>query len=131
MKIFSKKIAILIGITIFLMILQISGLFAPVDSEYLTILQRIKNLVKKEKNIKIISVGIDTPTLKKIGPWPLSFKYYLKVIEFLSKGGVTGVQFQTKGYGESKPVAHNTKPDGSDNPEGRAKNRRVEIKILD
>jgi len=50
---------------------------------------------------------------------------------FVSKGVVTGVQFQTKGYGESKPVAHNTKPDGSDNPEGRAKNRRVEIKILD
>jgi outer membrane protein OmpA-like peptidoglycan-associated protein len=50
---------------------------------------------------------------------------------FVSKGGVTGVQFQTKGYGETKPVAHNTKPDGSDNPEGRAKNRRVEIKILD
>jgi outer membrane protein OmpA-like peptidoglycan-associated protein len=50
---------------------------------------------------------------------------------FVSNGGVTGIQFQTKGYGESKPVAHNIKPDGSDNPEGRAKNRRVEIKILD
>jgi outer membrane protein OmpA-like peptidoglycan-associated protein len=43
---------------------------------------------------------------------------------------MTGIQFQTKGYGESKPVAPNTKPDGSDNPEGRAQNRRVEIKIL-
>jgi outer membrane protein OmpA-like peptidoglycan-associated protein len=50
---------------------------------------------------------------------------------FVSKGGITGIQFQTKGYGESKPVAHNTKPDGSDNPEGRALNRRVEIKILE
>ena len=50
---------------------------------------------------------------------------------FMSKGGITGIQFQTKGYGETKPVAHNTKPDGSDNPEGRALNRRVEIKILD
>ena len=27
------------------------------------------------------------------------------------------------------PVAPNTKPDGSDNPAGRAKNRRVEIVI--
>jgi len=50
---------------------------------------------------------------------------------FISKGGATGVEFQTKGYGESKPVVDNTKPDGSDNPEGRAQNRRVEIKILD
>jgi outer membrane protein OmpA-like peptidoglycan-associated protein len=34
-----------------------------------------------------------------------------------------------KGYGKTRPVASNTKPDGSDNPEGRQKNRRVEILI--
>lgn len=32
-------------------------------------------------------------------------------------------------YGESKPVAPNQKPDGSDDPEGRQKNRRVEVVI--
>lgn len=32
-----------------------------------------------------------------------------------------------KGYGEARPVAANTK-NGKDNPEGRAKNRRVEIR---
>ena len=36
---------------------------------------------------------------------------------------------QVQGYGKSKPIAPNTKPDGSDNPEGREKNRRVEIVI--
>lgn len=35
----------------------------------------------------------------------------------------------TKGWGETKPVAPNTKPDGSDDPAGRQKNRRVEITI--
>lgn len=35
--------------------------------------------------------------------------------------------FQVAGQGAKKPVAANTHPDGSDNPEGRAKNRRVEI----
>lgn len=34
-----------------------------------------------------------------------------------------------KGYGKSRPVASNTNPDGSDNPEGRQKNRRVELVI--
>src|SRR5437868_1647765 len=34
-----------------------------------------------------------------------------------------------KGYGETMPVAPNIKPDGSDNPEGRRLNRRVEIVI--
>jgi photosystem I P700 chlorophyll a apoprotein A2 len=33
----------------------------------------------------------------------------------------------TRGWGETKPAAPNTKPDGSDDPEGRQKNRRVEI----
>lgn len=33
------------------------------------------------------------------------------------------------GYGASNPVAPNKKPDGTDNPEGRAKNRRIEIVI--
>lgn len=35
----------------------------------------------------------------------------------------------TNGYGEDRPVVPNTHPDGADNPEGRARNRRVEIVI--
>lgn len=35
--------------------------------------------------------------------------------------------YQTEGLGAQNPVAPNTNADGSDNPEGRAKNRRVEI----
>ncbi len=34
----------------------------------------------------------------------------------------------TQGYGETKPVADNTK-NGKDYPEGRALNRRVEITV--
>ena len=40
---------------------------------------------------------------------------------------ISGATITTRGLGKSKPVAHNTKPDGSDDPEGRAKNRRVQI----
>jgi outer membrane protein OmpA-like peptidoglycan-associated protein len=50
---------------------------------------------------------------------------------FISKGNLKKVSFQAKGYGEAKPIAPNTKPDGSDNPEGRAANRRVEMRITD
>ena len=45
------------------------------------------------------------------------------------QGNVASSQISTSGYGESRPVAPNTNPDGSDNPEGRQKNRRVEIVI--
>ena len=48
---------------------------------------------------------------------------------FETKGDLAGVTFKTIGYGESKPAAPNKNPDGSDNPEGRTKNRRVEIRI--
>jgi len=39
----------------------------------------------------------------------------------------TGWQFTVSGKGETQPVADNRKPDGSDNPAGRTRNRRVEI----
>jgi outer membrane protein OmpA-like peptidoglycan-associated protein len=38
-----------------------------------------------------------------------------------------GVPYRTAGLGAADPVAPNTKPDGSDNPAGRALNRRVTI----
>ncbi|GAA3944163.1 hypothetical protein GCM10023085_27710 [Actinomadura viridis] len=41
-------------------------------------------------------------------------------------GGSAGSRVQARGYGESKPVAPNEK-DGKDDPEGRAKNRRVDV----
>lgn len=39
----------------------------------------------------------------------------------------TPVTFQVAGHGEADPVAANANPDGSDNPAGRAKNRRVTV----
>lgn len=43
--------------------------------------------------------------------------------------GVKNVRFATAGLGAKKPAVSNTKPDGSDDPEGRQKNRRVEIVV--
>ena len=41
--------------------------------------------------------------------------------------GVSGDQVVTEGLGTLRPLDPNTKPDGSDNPEGRSRNRRTEI----
>lgn len=38
-------------------------------------------------------------------------------------------QITVEGLGETEPVAPNTNPDGSDNPQGRQQNRRVEIVV--
>ncbi len=46
-----------------------------------------------------------------------------------ARGGLGGMAFTTRGNGAERPVAPNRRPDGSDNPEGRQKNRRVEIVV--
>jgi outer membrane protein OmpA-like peptidoglycan-associated protein len=38
-------------------------------------------------------------------------------------------RMRATGYGEARPVAPNTRPDGGDNPGGRRRNRRVEVII--
>jgi len=47
----------------------------------------------------------------------------------LNYEGISEARLTTHGYGEKYPMAPNTNPDGSDNPAGRAKNRRVEVVI--
>jgi len=47
----------------------------------------------------------------------------------VANGGIRGGNLSTMGYGEANPVAPNSNLDGSDNPEGRQKNRRVEIAV--
>ncbi|MGH2820386.1 MAG: OmpA family protein [Actinomycetota bacterium] len=43
--------------------------------------------------------------------------------------GGGGIGFEVRGFGETRPVAPNTRTDGSDNPQGRALNRRVEVRF--
>jgi outer membrane protein OmpA-like peptidoglycan-associated protein len=45
----------------------------------------------------------------------------------IQNASVATDRITTRGWGETKPVAPNRNPDGSDNPQGRQKNRRVEI----
>jgi outer membrane protein OmpA-like peptidoglycan-associated protein len=59
----------------------------------------------------------------------LSENRALAVAGALEAEGVERGRMTVKGYGERYPVAPNTNPDGSDNPAGRAKNRRVEVVI--
>jgi OOP family OmpA-OmpF porin len=52
------------------------------------------------------------------------------VYDYLTGHGIdAGRLMGPNGYGESRPIAPNTNPDGSDNPEGRARNRRSELNV--
>ena len=49
------------------------------------------------------------------------------VANLLRPGVPAGVAVTSVGHGSQEPVAENSLPDGSDNPEGRALNRRVAV----
>jgi OOP family OmpA-OmpF porin len=55
----------------------------------------------------------------------LSEKRATSVRDYLVGMGIAANRMEVKGYGESKPIADN------DTPDGRAKNRRVELEVID
>lgn len=70
------------------------------------------------------SKGSDDYNLK------LSQQRAKSVVDYLIAKGIDKRRLVDKGYGESKPIAPNTKADGSDDPDGRALNRRTEFEII-
>jgi len=59
----------------------------------------------------------------------LSYKRAMAVGDFIKNRQINASRFVIKGMGEAMPVALNFRADGSDCPEGRKYNRRVEIQI--
>lgn len=59
---------------------------------------------------------------------PLSQERAEAVADYLAGAGVEAARMETEGLGSTDPVADNTHPDGSDDPEGRQQNRRVEVR---
>ncbi len=60
----------------------------------------------------------------------LSKKRAEAVKQFFLDQGVPPTQVETVAFGKANPLSPNANPDGSDNPEGRSRNRRAEI-LLD
>jgi outer membrane protein OmpA-like peptidoglycan-associated protein len=52
------------------------------------------------------------------------------VVTYLISKGIVRDRLQAKGFGETKPIMPNQNPDGTDNPIGRALNRRTEFLLV-
>jgi len=94
------------------------------------ILNQAVEVLKKYPELKVEvaghtdSVGTDAYNQK------LSERRAKAVYDYLTSNGVDAGRLRgPNGYGESRPIAPNTNPDGSDNPEGRAKNRRTDLNV--
>lgn len=93
-------------------------------------LDQVVALLQKRPDIKVEigghtdNKGADELNLK------LSEARAANVVTYLVSKGIAKERLTSKGYGASLPIAPNTHEDGTDNPEGREKNRRTEMKIL-
>lgn len=79
----------------------------------------------------IIEIGAHTDDVgSELYNMQLSQKRADNIVAFLVDNGISKKRLIAKGYGETLPIAPNKLDDGSDNPEGRAKNRRTEFRVL-
>lgn len=88
-----------------------------------------KILMDNPRIIVEISSHTDSVSSEKYN-LKLSQKRAESVVKYLVSKGIDKKRLIAKGYGESKPIAPNSNPDGTDNPEGRRKNRRTEFRII-
>jgi len=112
-----------------LMMTFASDVLFPINSSYLTdqaktALLEFVEVAKDHPNANIQVDGhTDATGTAEYNKW-LSDKRATSVKVFLTSAGISGSRISTQGYGLEKPVAPNN------TPEGRQKNRRVEITIL-
>jgi outer membrane protein OmpA-like peptidoglycan-associated protein len=98
----------------------------PPDAE--PTLRQVAEIIQRYPKAKVAIAGYTDAKGAETYNLQLSARRATSVKAWLvQQGGVDGKRMTTKGWGEAKPVAPNTHPDGSDNPEGRQKNRRVEL----
>lgn len=86
--------------------------------------------LKNRPNAKVIIEGHCDGIGSAAYNQKLSERRAESVYDYFVAKGISSSRLKAVGYGKDKPKASNTKPDGSDNPEGRAINRRVELKVM-
>jgi WD40 repeat protein/tetratricopeptide (TPR) repeat protein len=97
-----------------------------------SVIELNKLLVFLDKNPEVIveisghtdSRGSDEYNLK------LSRNRAKSVVAWLKKRKIPSKRMVAKGYGETRHIAPNENPDGTDNPDGRQMNRRIELTIV-
>lgn len=93
-------------------------------------LKKVAALLQEIPGSQLKLLGYADP----IGPAPynltLSEKRAVSAMKFLVSLGIEAGRMSATGLGETHFAAINTNPDGTDNPEGRRLNRRVEFEII-
>jgi outer membrane protein OmpA-like peptidoglycan-associated protein len=92
-------------------------------------LTEVAVMIRKNRKPNVLIEGYTDGKGSQSYNLKLSERRAASVKTWLAAHGIPDSGIRTKGFGAAKPVAPNTHQDGSDDPEGRQKNRRVEITI--
>src|SRR5699024_1697981 len=87
-------------------------------------LNKVIHLLKENPDIRIQINGYTDSTGSAAHNLALSQNRAEAVVKYLISKGIDKQRLQAKGYGAKNPIAPNN------TPEGRARNRRTELKIL-
>jgi len=105
---------------------------AKLKKEGKEVLQKVATALKdyKDKVIRVVGHTDNVPVAKSLQGtfptnWELSVARAVNVVRFLQESGIPPEVLIPSGRGEYNPVASN------DTPEGRQKNRRIEIMLID
>jgi OOP family OmpA-OmpF porin len=90
-------------------------------------LQNLLTVVRANPSAAVLVEGHTDGRGTEVYNRGLSVRRAGSVMGWLAAHGTSSGTITTKGWGAARPIAPNKKPDGSDDPEGRQKNRRGEI----
>jgi peptidoglycan-associated lipoprotein len=94
-------------------------------------LDKLVDILNDNPEITKIEMGSHTDSVASDAyNLELSQRRAQSTVNYLIRKGISPDRLEARGYGESKPIARNTNRDGTDNPVGRARNRRTEFTIL-
>ncbi len=100
-----------------------------IKSTYFKSLKQIADNCTLDKSLKLKIEGHADAIGHNSFNLNLSKKRVKSVTDFIAAFDILEDRYTTEFFGEEKPAASNTRPDGSDNPNGRQLNRRAVIKV--
>lgn len=98
---------------------------ADIRADARPVLDEAAAVLRQEGRISIVTAGHTDSRGSEEYNQKLSLRRAGAVKDFLVKGGVDAARIGVEGYGESNPVASN------DTDDGRAQNRRVELRVVE
>jgi outer membrane protein OmpA-like peptidoglycan-associated protein len=103
---------------------------AEIKPEAEQTLDKVGSVIAQFPEVKVLIEGHTDSKGSRDVNLALSKRRAEVVKEWLVKNkGTPASIITTTGFGETEPVTPNTNPDGSDNPQGRQQNRRVDITV--